>query len=194
MEGQFKKKEARFEQVSASLSGKFTCQEYWNYLELDGVNICARQMLGQGGVAGVSKPPPSPLYCLQMLHGMPDEGWCNPTYSPTHILLQGDPSKHTKLPRRGDWNSGDLPWQLAGCKFPLGEYWSNWAQQHRIGFGVTPHTHISCPPLLLPVIGSRNFGVLWSLFITFRATTEQHFQTFSCSSPQLPKPTCSYLK
>lgn len=71
----------------ASLSCKFTCQEYWNYLELDGVNICARQMLGQGGVAGAAEPP-SPLHYLQMLHGLPDEGWCNPTCTPTHILLQ----------------------------------------------------------------------------------------------------------
>lgn len=105
MEGQFKKKEARLEQVSASLSSKFTCQEYWNYSELDGVNICARQMLGQGGAAGAAETP-SPLHCLQMLHGMPEEGRCNPTRTPTCILLQGDLGKHTKLPRRGGWNSG----------------------------------------------------------------------------------------
>lgn len=147
--GQFKKKEACFEQVSASLSCKFTCQEHWNYLEMDGVNICAGQVLRQGRAVGAAEPP-SPL-CLQMLHGMPEEGWCNPTCTPTHILLQGDCSKHPKIPRRGGWNSGNSPWQLAGCKFSLGEYWSNWAQQYRIGFGET-HTSPTPPaPLHLPV-------------------------------------------
>lgn len=83
--------------MSASLSCKFTCQEHWNYLERDGENICARQMLRQGRAAGAAEPP-SPLPCLQMPHGMPEEGWCNPTCISSHILQQGDPSKHPKLP------------------------------------------------------------------------------------------------
>lgn len=75
--GSVYKERSMFEQVPASLNCKFTCREHWNYLELDSVNICARQMLRQGRVVGTAESP-SPLHCLQMLHGMPEEGWCNP--------------------------------------------------------------------------------------------------------------------
>lgn len=145
--------------------------------ELDGVNICARQMLGQGGVAGAAEPP-SPLHCLQMRHGMPEEGWCNLTHTLTHLLLQGDPSKHPKLPRRGGWNSGDSPWQLAGCTFPLGEYWSNWAQRHRIGLeGLLIPAPTFPAPLHLSVVGSPNilghYGASPSLSEQLLSSTSQ---------------------
>lgn len=68
---------------------------------------------------------------------------------PTRLPVQGDPRKLPKIPQ--GCNSGDSLHQLAHCRFPLGGYWSNWAQQHRTSTEgllapVGVQLHISSPP------------------------------------------------
>lgn len=114
--------------------------------ELDGMNICARQMLGQGGVAGAAEPP-SPLHCLQMRHGMPEEGWCNLTHTLTHLLLQGDPASTPNYPGEEAGTQGIHHGSLLAAH----SLWVNTGVTGLNGTGLawrdsSYQPHISCPP------------------------------------------------
>lgn len=163
--------------MSASLSCKFTCQEVWNSLELDGVNICARKMLGREGQQELLSPQPSPVPAGDARAGLVQPNVCP---QPDRAASR---QQQPKLARR---EAGAHPGRVLTANPLWGKYWRN-----RIGFGGTPHT---CPPAPACHRFPKYFGALWSLSITFIATTDQHFQTSCCSSPQLPKPACSCPK
>lgn len=142
------------------------------------MNICARQMLGQGGAAGAAETP-SPLHCLQMLHGMPEEGRCNPTRTPTCILLQGDPGKHTKLPRRGGWNSGIYHGTLLAANSLCVNTGVTGLNSTGLALEGLLKPHSSCP-LHLPVI---DFPNIWGHYGAFSSLSEQPLSSTSKPPP-----------
>lgn len=133
--------------MSASLSCKFTCQEVWNSLELDGVNICAR--LGREGQQELLSPQPSPVPAGDARAGLVQPNVCP---QPDRAASR---QQNPKLARR---EAGAHPGRVLAAN-PL---WGNAG-----GTGLALEGLLIPAPLHLPVIGSPNILGHYGAFPSF---------------------------